>query len=155
MSRSDFASYCSEHSEFFLNEQGGERSSGGEEGDWRGRRGDITDTREGGDTIRYIVGTIFIYHAGKEYHPRLLLRSMRGTVRGVKNRVRAGIATFLQDQTAKVSHPTQLFWARIKDIKGMVPLIYKFYLRTVFLCVNFNGTIGFSEKHLFLTCSTF
>ena len=29
---------------------------------------------------------------------------MRGTVRGVRNRVRAGIATFLQDQTAKVSH---------------------------------------------------
>ena len=30
-------------------------------------------------------------------------RSIRGTVRGVKNRVRAGIATFLQDQTAKVT----------------------------------------------------
>ena len=35
-------------------------SSGGEEGDWRGRRGDITDTREGGDTIRYTVTTTFI-----------------------------------------------------------------------------------------------
>ena len=33
---------------------------------------------------------------------------MRGTVRGVKNRVRAGIATFLQDQTAKVSPPPDL-----------------------------------------------
>jgi len=43
------------------------------------RRSNILDIREGGDTIR----------------------SVRGTVRGVKNRVRAGIATFLQDQTAK------------------------------------------------------
>ena len=30
------------------------------------------------------------------------IMSGKGTVRGVKNRVRAGIATFLQDQTMKV-----------------------------------------------------
>ena len=60
MSRSEFASYCSEHSEFFLKEQGGDSSSGVVEGDWRGRRGDITDTREGGDTIRYTLKTTFI-----------------------------------------------------------------------------------------------
>jgi hypothetical protein len=30
------------------------------------------------------------------------IRSHRGTIRGVKNRVRAGIATFLRDQRAKV-----------------------------------------------------
>ena len=30
------------------------------------------------------------------------IRSHRGTIRGVKNRVRAGIATFLRDQQAKV-----------------------------------------------------
>ena len=30
------------------------------------------------------------------------IMSKKGTVRGVKNRVRAGIATFLQDQTNKV-----------------------------------------------------
>ena len=30
------------------------------------------------------------------------IMSKKGTVRGVKNRVRAGIATFLQDQTRKV-----------------------------------------------------
>ena len=29
--------------------------------------------------------------------------SVKGTVRGVKNRVRAGIATFLQDQNRKVT----------------------------------------------------
>jgi hypothetical protein len=33
----------------------------------------------------------------------LTIRSHRGTVRGVKNRVRAGIATFLRDPHAKVS----------------------------------------------------
>ena len=62
MSRSEFASYCSENSEFFLNEQAGDMSSGGEEGDWRGRRGDITDTREGGDTIRSTLTTTFIWN---------------------------------------------------------------------------------------------
>ena len=36
-------------------------------------------------------------------------------------------------------------------IKGMVHLIYKLYLKAVFLCVKFNGAIGFSEKCLFLT----
>ena len=35
--------------------------------------------------------------------------------------------------------------------KGMVHLIYKLYLKDVFLCVKFNGAIGFSEKRLFLT----
>ena len=30
------------------------------------------------------------------------IMSRKGTVRGVKNRVRAGIATFLQDQSKKV-----------------------------------------------------
>ena len=34
---------------------------------------------------------------------------------------------------------------------GMVHLIYKLYLKAIFLCVKFNGAIGFSEKHLFLT----
>ena len=34
-------------------------------------------------------------------------------------------------------------------LKGMVHLIYKFYLKAQFLCVKFNGAIGFSEKHLF------
>ena len=33
----------------------------------------------------------------------LTIRSHRGTVRGVKNRVRAGIATFLRDPSSKVS----------------------------------------------------
>ena len=33
----------------------------------------------------------------------LCFRSMAGTVRGVRHRVRAGIATFLQDQTDKVT----------------------------------------------------
>jgi glutaredoxin domain-containing cysteine-rich protein 1 len=32
------------------------------------------------------------------------IRSHRGTIRGVKNRVRAGIATFLRDQKTKVNH---------------------------------------------------
>ena len=32
----------------------------------------------------------------------LTIRSHRGTVRGVKNRVRAGIATFLRDPSSKV-----------------------------------------------------
>jgi len=81
VSRSEFASYCEESSHFFVNEQGGGDVAEDldEVGEWRGRRSDILDVREGGDTIR----------------------SIRGTVRGVKNRVRAGIATFLQDQTAK------------------------------------------------------
>ena len=35
--------------------------------------------------------------------------------------------------------------------EGMVHLIYKFYLKAVFVCVKFNGAIGFSEKRLFLT----
>ena len=39
--------------------------------------------------------------------------------------------------------------------KGMVHLMYKLYLKDLFLCVKFNGTIGFSEKSLFLTSSTF
>jgi len=79
VSRSEFASYCEETSHFFVNEQGATGEEEDEVGEWRGRRSDILDIREGGDTIR----------------------SVRGTVRGVKNRVRAGIATFLQDQTAK------------------------------------------------------
>ena len=31
----------------------------------------------------------------------------------------------------------------ILNIKGMVHLIYKLYLKAVFLCVKFNGAIGF------------
>ena len=38
-----------------------------------------------------------------------------------------------------------------QTIKGMVHLIYKLYLKVVFLCVKFNGAIGFSDKHLCLT----
>ena len=35
--------------------------------------------------------------------------------------------------------------------KGMVHLIYKLYLKAVFLSVKFNGAIRFSEKYLVLT----
>lgn len=38
------------------------------------------------------------------------IRSAKGTIRGVKNRVRAGIATFLQPKTNKVSTVLSLFW---------------------------------------------
>jgi glutaredoxin domain-containing cysteine-rich protein 1 len=38
------------------------------------------------------------------------IRSAKGTVRGVKNRVRAGIATFLQiNSVSKVRTPTPIF----------------------------------------------
>ena len=35
------------------------------------------------------------------------------------------------------------------DLKGMVHLIYKLYLKAVFLCVKFNGTIFFLKKVCF------
>lgn len=40
--------------------------------------------------------------AGYKIHDKEAIRSAKGTVRGVKNRVRAGIATFLQSPTSKV-----------------------------------------------------
>jgi glutaredoxin domain-containing cysteine-rich protein 1 len=40
--------------------------------------------------------------AGYKIHQKEAIRSAKGTVRGVKNRVRAGIATFLQTPTSKV-----------------------------------------------------
>lgn len=40
--------------------------------------------------------------AGYKIHDKEAIRSAKGTVRGVKNRVRAGIATFLQTPTSKV-----------------------------------------------------
>lgn len=40
--------------------------------------------------------------AGYKIHEKEAIRSAKGTVRGVKNRVRAGIATFLQTPTSKV-----------------------------------------------------
>ena len=36
-------------------------------------------------------------------------------------------------------------------LKGMVHLNYKLYLKAVILCVKFNGAIGSSDEHLFLT----
>lgn len=39
----------------------------------------------------------------------LTIRSSRGTVRGVKNRVRQGIATFLRDPTKKVMEKKSSF----------------------------------------------
>ena len=76
-------------------------------GDWRGRRGNILDIKEGGDTIRWLYFSwknFSLFWAQIPTQTTLLtFRSMRGTVRGVRNRVRAGIATFLQDQTDKVT----------------------------------------------------
>ena len=40
--------------------------------------------------------------AAKGLPKNLTIRSSRGTVRGVKNRVRQGIATFLRDPSKKV-----------------------------------------------------
>ena len=53
VSRTEFASFCEESSHFFLNEQGGNVEGEDEVGEWRGRRSDILDIREGGDTIRF------------------------------------------------------------------------------------------------------
>lgn len=51
--------------------------------------------------------------AGYKIHDKEAIRSAKGTVRGVKNRVRAGIATFLQSPTSK---------AYVKREKGKVVL---------------------------------
>ena len=55
-------------------------------------------------------------------------------------------ATFLGLQATFLGYHAYLL-----EFKGMVHLIYKLYLKAVFLCVKFNGPIGFSEKCLFLT----
>ena len=47
--------------------------------------------------------------------------------------------SYISSHSNHVNHP----------FKGMVHLIYKFYLKAVFLCVKFNGAIDFSEKCLF------
>lgn len=45
------------------------------------------------------------------------IRSAKGTIRGVKNRVRAGIATFLQPKTNKVSQPVSLSFCTPNFVK--------------------------------------
>lgn len=49
------------------------------------------------------------HFAGYKISEREAIRSAKGTVRGVKNRVRAGIATFLQKPSTKVCYSTYLY----------------------------------------------
>ena len=44
-----------------------------------------------------------------------------------------------------------IFNLSVIPFKGMVHLIYKLYLKAVFLCIKFNGDIGFSENNFFFT----
>ena len=77
VSRTNFTAYCADNQKFFLNEN------------------DKTDYTEDN---REWVGQRNIFNMKEED----TIMSVKGTVRGVKNRVRAGIATFLQDQNRKV-----------------------------------------------------
>ena len=65
-----------------------------------------------------------------------LFRSVRGTVRGVKNRVRAGIATFLQDQTSKVTFRSS--WSSSSASKE----------QTVLRTISFFHLLNHLSKHL-------
>ena len=76
MSKSNFASYCLNNQRFILHGSD-EHDYISHDREWVGQR----NTKE--------EGTIM---------------SVKGTVRGVKNRVKAGIASFLQDQNRKVKN---------------------------------------------------
>lgn len=52
-------------------------------------------------------------------NPITTIQSARGTVRGVKNRVRAGIATFLNNNVTKVSTSLILYNCRFRNSKKM------------------------------------
>ena len=85
VSRTNFTAYCADNQKFFLNEN--DKTDYTEDNrEWVGQR-NIFNMKEG-DTIM----------------------SVKGTVRGVKNRVRAGIATFLQDQNRKVKRQLFIMW---------------------------------------------
>lgn len=80
--------------------------------------------------------------AGYKIHDKEAIRSAKGTVRGVKNRVRAGIATFLQSPTSKVrfqlnnltSDTRERFnFTKRKSINGIIVFVnfYNTYARNM------------------------
>ena len=77
VSKSDFPTYCLDANQFFIHEVTSEKQVSSVTL-WKGRKNILNMKDEG------------------------TIMSVKGTVRGVKNRVRAGIATFLQDRSRMV-----------------------------------------------------
>ena len=79
-----------------------------------------------------VVGKIPTKYFLRVFLRRIFCRSVRGTVRGVKNRVRAGIATFLQDQTAKVI----IFYHLFDHLEWLGNSFWYLWKSTVSLCLH-------------------
>ena len=77
MSKSNFPTYCMDANQFFIHQVTSEKQVSSVTL-WKGKKNILNMKDEG------------------------TIMSVKGTVRGVKNRVRAGIATFLQDRSRMV-----------------------------------------------------